>query len=792
MVALIPPQTVLTPSGAANDLQTHGLDALGLTVPNLSPAWAANPPGTYAQASLSLQLTGLRAPFRAIREFVTAPSDFSGPDGRPMTGAAAVLRLHPEAARRLSLLVANRLGTAPPIHPVPVAMVVQGITLPDPVPVPEWFYCGDPVDTPGAVTVTFHDNRGLAICPIAVASLFADLLSWRPALYVANGPAQTVGDPGGLTAITMLATGVLAHVVDPHGWAYAPTRDIARLRLLDSGNAQVQSIDDTALVTIGTNQGIGRSDADNTADGTNLPARWGWATASTLARAKLVPPALSVTLGRQFLRVMAVDLDWHLVGNRSAAAVASIPADDQSTPAFLLPKVRDPVPNFAYLSDPQEVLGAAAAMSAGFGGQASTFAIAVSPIMDAQMAAPAQPGTNGHWPAFPPAAAPGAISSATNPRSGLVATRRALADGAGADRDVIVTVKADTVPAGAHVRIFPRRFQEIMAISDQPSFVRPDGGSALASAGQDTKVLVVNPFGLNPGDVWPNPANLAMDIVVTDRMGQRRLFSQTTVTVADGPESFAGKAPNFGGAPLLGAPGLQAVLDGLATRGVAAAPLFGVPRTTPLPAAGGPVVGFIRALASETQPRQGPRLPTMMRFDLLLVTGTNAAASTPLAWNAVLTGARLTNEARSFRPDLGNPGNPAGPDILATGVRCDGWLARDLALHAIKRAQPIVPLGGRYGRLGGGDGWKQLEPAAGRYHRHRRRGDAGDRCRDLRHAGTVDRPGAGATARRQRSGPGQQRHQRPRPAECPGERRQCQRDRAACATGDRDQQARAA
>ena len=44
MATLIPAQTVLTPSGAANDLQTHGLDALGLTVPNLSPVWAANPP----------------------------------------------------------------------------------------------------------------------------------------------------------------------------------------------------------------------------------------------------------------------------------------------------------------------------------------------------------------------------------------------------------------------------------------------------------------------------------------------------------------------------------------------------------------------------------------------------------------------------------------------------------------------------------------------------------------------------------------------------------------------------
>jgi hypothetical protein len=218
--------------------------------------------------------------------------------------------------------------------------------------------------------------------------------------------------------------------------------------------------------------------------------------------------------------------------------------------------------------------------------------------MDAQMAAPTQAGANGHWPVFPAPVSPQPISATTNPRAGLVATRRALADGAGADRDVII--RADTVPAGAHVRVFPRRFQEIMTINDQPSFVRPDGGAALAAAAKDTKVLLVNAFGLNPGDAWPSPANLAMDIVVTDRMGQRRLFSQTTVAVVDGPVSWTGQAPNFGGFPLLGAPALQAVLDGLATRGVAASPLFGVPRTTPLPAAGGSAVSFMRALASET------------------------------------------------------------------------------------------------------------------------------------------------------------------------------------------------
>ena len=104
------------------------------------------------------------------------------------------------------------------------------------------------------------------------------------------------------------------------------------------------------------------------------------------------------------------------------------------------------------------------------------------------------------------------------------------------------------------MRVFPRLFQEIQAIGNVPSFVRPDGGAAIAQTGAATKILQVNAFGLGPADNFPSPANLAVDIVVTDRNLRRRMFSQVTVTVAAGPESAAGIPANFGGAPLLGAP----------------------------------------------------------------------------------------------------------------------------------------------------------------------------------------------------------------------------------------------
>ena len=696
MVDLIS-QTVLTPILAANDLQSHGLDAFGLTVPNLSPVWAGSTPasGDYDASALTLRLTGLKAPFRAVREYVESPTLYSGVDGKPVAGPLAVMRLHPEAARRLARLVENRLGAAPPIHPVPVALVARGVAMPNPAKVPEWFFAGDALDFTGVVTISFHDDRGLIVDPIAVASLFRELLAFRPALFVANGPAQTVGDPGGLNGIAGLASGTIVHVVDPHGWAYVPTGDKARLKVLDATNNAVSTVPDGGVATLAAGQGLGRTAADDLADGLDKPLRWGFATNGTLARTKLVPPTLpaGVTLVRQFFRVMAVDLDWHLVGNRAADPVADIPGDDDTVPDFLLPAVRDPVPGFAYLADAQDVAGSAAAMIAGFGGQPSTVAIAVSPVLDEAMRVPPQPGTPGHWPAFPSFASPQPISSSTNPRQGATAARRAASDGAGADRDVILTVAAGAVSDGAHLRAFPRLFQQIRAIGNTPSFVRPDGGAAIAQPGVATKVLLVNPFGLLPSDTFPNPASLAVDMVVTDRTDKRRLFSQTTIAVDAGPETFVDNTPSFGGDSLLGAAGLKAALDSGATRGIARTALFGLPRTTPLPPISD-TAAFVRAMASETQPREGPRLPTMMRFDSLLVTGTASTAGTPLTWTAVTSGVRFTQEARAARADLGNPGNPAGPDVLATGIRAGGFLARDLAVHAIKRAQPIVPLGG--------------------------------------------------------------------------------------------------
>ena len=700
MTDIIPAQTVITPASAAADLQSGGLDALGLTTPLISPAWAAATPtpADFNATEMTLSLTGVRAPFRAIRTYESSPVLWSGVGGSALAGPLAVLRLHPEAARRLERLAAVRYG-APAVRPTPVAFAVRGVTLPVTLPPAEWYLPGESLGLAGSLNVSFHDERGLPIDPIAVAAMLRELIGALPALGMTADAAATQAGTGGLDGIAALASGVRCHVIDPHGWTYAANRPAAQLKRLDGSLNELAPVASDGLVDLAPGESLGRSPADDAADdaaANGRPLRWGWAKAGTLDRVPLAPPALpgTITLGRQFFRVMAVDLDWHLLGNRTNSTVAGISGDDDKVPGFALPRVRPVVPDFQYLVDGTDVLGATAEIAAGFPPAGGFFALAVSPTLNTALAVPPAAGAAGHWPAFPPPNTGAALPSGADPGQGVTARFRAGSDEPGADRDVVVTLAADVVPAGTHLRVFPRLFVEIASIGEQPSFVRGDGGAGIAAAGTPTRVLLRNPFGLGPTDPLPSPARLEIDIVAVSRTGQRRLLSVIPVTVSTTAESLTAPFAPFGGQVLLANPAISALLAALSTLSIAPVPLFGLPRTvSPSGGSPGSVLDMVRALASESQPRQGPRLPTQARFETIVALGTSPSAAAQLAWRAVLSGARWDWESRSAGPQLGNPGNPAGPDLHAAGVHCAGQLGYDLAMHSIKRAQPIVPLG---------------------------------------------------------------------------------------------------
>src|SRR6266508_2599285 len=717
MPGLMPPQTVLTPADAANQLQACGLDALGLVVPNLSSGWADATPaaGDVDAGALRLTLTNPRAPFRAPLRIETTPTTWSDVQGSPVAGPVAVLRIHPEAARRLARLVEARLG-APQIRPLPIAMLVHGITPPGIPPAIDWFQAGEALGFAGPRAVSFHDARGLPIDPLAVAAVYADLIGFLPALSFGHASMPALGAAGGLNGIVALATQPLrCHVIDPHGRAYVPTRPLARLKVIDGVNAEVAPVPDGGLVNLAAGQRLGRSAVDNAAD-VGRPLQWGFAHNATLAHTPIAPPA-GGTLATQFFRVVAVDLDWHLLGNRDTTAVAGIPGDDDAVPDFALPRVRQAVPNFDYLIDGADVLGAANQIAAGFPPAGTdVLALLCSAEIDPALTLPPAAGAAGRWPAFPGPNPGGGLPPTADPTQNLAAAFRAPGDGTNARLDVVVTIAADVVPAGTHLRVYPRRFVEISAISgDQPSFVRGDGGSTIAQAGQPNPVLLVNPYGLASAAALPSPATLLVDVVATGRNGQRRLHAGVELTISTTTVSFADNTALFGGTALLQTPPVAALTAAFGATAVAPASLFGIPPTTP-PGTGAPgsILDLARRLANETTaPRPGPRLPTQVRFDTVLALGTAPAAGQALGWRAVLSGARWSFESRCAQPELGDPGNPPGPELHVAGVRVEGQLAYDLALHALKRAQPIIPLSGTmpgWMVFTGGNNWTDPAP----------------------------------------------------------------------------------
>jgi hypothetical protein len=722
VVELIPPVGVLTPASAANQLTSDKLDAFGLVVPVLSAEWSDTEPGVIDDDHLTLSIGGgLKAPFHAAARYLDTGERWRDVAGRPITDAVFAIEMLPEAARRLTTLVTARLG-APLVRPVPVTMLVHRLSWQPPLnsppgakPAVQSVRAGDvfaPLPPGNRQDVTFHDARGLPIDPIAVAALFADLITWLPALGVGQ-----LGNAGGLSKVVALdtaATPVRYHLVSPHAVLCTPTADMG---LAVSGGANPDIVDpSTGTVSLAAGESLGPA-----AGGAAGTLYWGFAPGGFLDQTALSPPALpaGVNLPRQFFRVMVGDLAWHLLGNRTANITRGVPGDPVAPPpSYTLPIVRPQVPGFAYLADGMDVLGAMGQISASFPTpNRDVLPLLCSPAIDPSLALPPAPGQAGHWPAFPPPVPTPAngVASGFDLAKLASAAWRNPTDGAGANRDVVLTFAADAgLPSGTHLRVFPRSFVTISAITaEQPSFVRGDGGAAIVGSGA-TKILLVNPYNLAANDPLPN-GPLTVDIVATGRDGSRRMRSSVKLSPQNTPESWTGTFAQFGGTAFLTTPVIQAATGALGVTAVAPVSVFGIPAPPPTP---GPaptdILDAVRRLANESSPpRVGPHLPTQARFETILALGTAGAGDPRLVWQAVLTGGRWTWETRSARAELADPGNPAGPDVFASGVQVGGQLGYDLALHALKRAEPILPVGaGALGWLAVTDGSNWSPPAA--------------------------------------------------------------------------------
>jgi hypothetical protein len=692
--------SVLTPADAANQLQSKGLDALGLTVPAFGKVWSGAA-ATCDDTTLQLSVTSPRAPFTGTFRLEPKPVTLSALSGAPITTASGVLTMHPEAVHRLETLVRLRYGALQ--RPLPVAMVVHGVTIPAGTQLMSWFRGGDDLGLSGAHEISFHDRRGLIVDPVAVASLLADLMLFRPAL-VAAGAGGSPTEAGGISTIANLSgPAVRVHVVSPHGATYESHRGEADLEVIDQTEAFVRAVPASGLVDLAAGERLGRSGG-----GADSPLLWGLAPGGTLRATPLAPPTLpagGASPPRQFFRVVAVDLGWHLLGNRGFEPdILTYPGETGRPDDAPLPAVRTSAASFDFLIDGNDVLGAMGAISAALPppGQAQR-ALLCSPLIEATVPLPPAAGAPGHWPLFPagPAASGADRTTLRSYDAAGTAAPTASWRSPGPPRDVIVSLPAGSLPVGTHVRVFPRTFKPLRGLGEDPSFVRGDGGAAIMTA-TVTDVLLVNPFLLGQNEPAPDPAVITIDIVAVGRDGTRRLLSAIGLAI-DGSQPFTDNLAGFGGSVSTAVAALLALPGSTST---APASLFGIPPVPapqafpPLPAnpTADDVTAWTRVLANETtSPRVGPHLPTQARFETILALGSAPAAQTRLAWDAVLTGARYSLESRCASPDLGDPGNPPGPDAHLSGVRVGGQLAYDLAFHALKRCLPIIPLGGPKG-----------------------------------------------------------------------------------------------
>ncbi len=721
MVELIPPVSVLTPASAANQMTADKLDAFGLVMPVLSAEWSDTQPGALDEDHLSLELGGwLKAPFHGAARYLDSGERWRDVTGQPITDAVYAIEMLPEAARRLVSLVTSRLG-APLIRPVPVAMLVHGLTWqappnspPGAKPPVQSVRAGDvfaPLPGVNQLVITFHDARGLPVDPVAVAAMFAELISWLPGLGVGQ-----VGGAGGLSKVIALsAAAVRYHLVSPHGVLCTPTAD---MDLAVSGGANPDTVDpSTGTVSLAAGQSLGPA-----AGGSAGSLYWGFAPGGFLDQQPLAPPSLpaGVTLSRQFFRVVVVDLNWHLVGNRAATATRGVPGDPVAPPpSYTLPVVRPRVPGFAYLPDGMDVVGAMGQISANFPTpNRDVLPLLCSPAIDPTLALPPAPGQAGHWPAFPPPSPTPVTGVATGFDLAKLATAawRNPTDGAGANRDVIVTFAADSgLSAGTHLRAFPRSFQTITAItSEQPSFVRGDGGAAIVGSGP-TKLLLVNPYNLAPNDPLSS-LPLTVDIVATGRDGSRRMRGSVVLAPqSSAAESWTGTLAQFGGTAFLTTPVVQAATGAL---GVTAVAPVGLRHPGPAASARPGADRHPRRGAQARErvvPRREPARTCRRRrrFETILALGTAGTGDPRYVWQGVLTGGRWTWETRSARAELADPGNPAGPDVFASGVQVGGQLGYDLALHALNRAEPILPVGAAalgWLAVTDGDNWSPPAP----------------------------------------------------------------------------------
>ena len=662
-------------------LNTTGISAFGLAMPVISPTWTSGALPTVNENNMSLTLASgtWRAPAAAVARKIEdsrVGTTLVRADGSLLTGPGILLTLLPQVYLRLSRLYAKVLesGARPESE--------QGLPF---LRAPQFFFYSGAVDASDvsgninseadldqAGDLTIYDSTGMPIDPLAVAAVFQLLMTEHNVLqkrsfgspFESDSQIKEIADIAGTTATVRM------RLSDHAGAPYAGTH-LSGITAVNTAtglftlNASSGSASDlTGKIT--KEAGTGATGAFP--DEARRLLLLGPATTGRLTD-EFDPPALpsSVTApNRDFFSVRVVELRPFLLGNPNTSFNGTVA---ETKPAI---RINEPV---NLLADGNDVLAAGNTALSG----TTQEALVVAQSINGNFEVPSSIGANAHWPGFPALAGVTAASGgalAVGLRNNFNPSATYFDDGNSATANVDVVLTLENLPAGAAVRVFPRKF-----VADARE-ERGDGAGGTVDASGTLVLLLKDPLtlrrpGLPEGSISiPSQPTLRCDVMIVKRTGEARLYGNVETRV----EAASTTGPAAAGTNPFG----TAAKRGISNAGILGLGSHSLPSVTGLDLQEA-TLQVIQALTGETNPRDASRLPTMARRELI-VSGLSSNN-----WRSVIAGGRLSEEAHSADSRRGSPGGKGGRETQVVGASTqNGRLAFDLGRMAFRRTTNIV------------------------------------------------------------------------------------------------------
>lgn len=699
-------------------LQFGGLQAFGLSMPRLAPDWSAassggsNPftvtdssPGSSSGTPIMTitSTANWAAPLDAAFVNVAAgepmPVTLLRADGTAESAPGVLLTIPDQSSLRLGRLYCEILQESDPTRPERD----HGLSC---RPVPTYVYF--PNQTIAATGFTglaeagadlgfagdarFYDGDGLIIDPVAVMAAFEAILTRYPGLQavdLGSTPASPIPLSNYLTGSGGLAVQQVTRVrlVTPAGGPY--TADPLHL----TGLTSVDS--DSALYEIsGSPASIGLDDADPSTfpqfDHDRLV--FGSAANGRLSSSFIAPevPLQSppVTLARDYYTIRVVELQSYINGAWPSSSSDPAVAVQRFAPV----RINE---NISFLLDGNNVLGAIhTALESGSPPRStspsgsppeSDLTLVVAQAVAGNFPIPPAAGAASQWPLFPPGIVitPSATLS-INLRNQVALRASWATTNAHAANGADVVLEIGNLPPSAWVRIYPGQFQPNALLTrgdGQGREVPPDGTIVMSLS---DPLSLRDP--LTGQFSRPGAATLLFDMSVMLPNGNTRIYGGLSVNIGEAVITSPPLSSDTGLNPC-GSAGFQ----GVSNAGILGLGKIG--KISPTPTS---LVQWAEALTGEGTPRDAPRLPTMARRELLAAgAGSDTTSGSPAfsrTWTGVIGGGRIQPETVCAQSRIGAPGSLGGRETTVTGaVTHGGVLAYDIARHALRRSQDIIP-----------------------------------------------------------------------------------------------------